>query len=83
MGADVGGYYVATRLSLDCCRQMAGRDSRACPVAALVSLLGRCNRSEPHKEVVSTTLDILLNLLHFFHLPARPKWLCPPLPFSS
>merc|ERR1719209_2098886 len=53
---------LATRLSLHCCRQMAQGEGPNSPVAALVSLLKRCNRSVPHMEVVSTTLDILLNL---------------------
>jgi len=53
---------LATRLSLHCCRQMALGEGSNRPVAALVSLLKRCNRSVPHMEVVSTTLDILLNL---------------------
>merc|ERR1712130_877940 len=53
---------LATRLSLYCCRKMAEGEGSNKPVAALVSLLKRCNRSVPHMEVVSTTLDILLNL---------------------
>jgi len=53
---------LATRLSLHCCWQMAQGEGPNSPVAALVSLLKRCNRSVPHMEVVSTTLDILLNL---------------------
>jgi abnormal spindle-like microcephaly-associated protein len=69
---------LSTRLSLDCCLQMAGPGAEGPrPVAALVTLLRRCNRSVPHMEVrqawhhtdsypppqvVSTTLDILLNL---------------------
>merc|ERR1719234_1738693 len=53
---------LATRLSLHCCRQMGEGEGTNSPVAALVSLLKRCNRSVPHMEVVSTTLDILLNL---------------------
>merc|ERR1719452_167744 len=32
------------------------------PVAQLVSLMTRCNRSVPHMEVVSTIVDILLNV---------------------
>merc|ERR1712209_139866 len=42
--------------------EMAQGQGPNSPVAALVSLLKRCNRSVPHMEVVSTTLDILLNL---------------------
>ena len=42
---------LATRLSLHLCRQMAEGEGSNKPVAALVSLLKRCNRSVPHMEV--------------------------------
>merc|ERR1719400_1955018 len=41
---------------------MTGQEGQKTPVGELVSLMSRCNRSEPHKEVVSTTLDILINI---------------------
>ena len=43
---------LATRLSLYCCRQMAEGEGSNKPIAALVSLLKRCNRSVPHMEVI-------------------------------
>jgi hypothetical protein len=52
---------VATRLSEDCCQQMACHDGQR-PLIQLVSLMNRCNRSFPHMEVVSTTLDVLINI---------------------
>lgn len=52
----------STRLSLDCCMKMTEGQGRVTPVAQLVSLMTRCNRSVPHMEVVSTILDILLNV---------------------
>ena len=54
---------VATRLSEDCCQQMAAcYDEEQWPLVQLVSLMNRCNRSFPHMEVVSTTLDVLINI---------------------
>jgi abnormal spindle-like microcephaly-associated protein len=52
---------VAARLSEDCCLQMAvyGGDR---PLVQLVSLMKSCNRSAPSMEVISTTLDILINI---------------------
>ena len=41
----------STRLSLDCCLKMTGAGTGKTPVGQLVSLMSRCNRSEPHKEV--------------------------------
>ena len=42
----------STRISLDCCLKLTGAGSCSkTPVGQLVSLLSRCNRSEPHKEV--------------------------------
>merc|ERR1719186_879838 len=52
----------STRLSMDCCMKMTEGFSGVSPVAQLVSLMTRCNRSVPHMEVVSTILDILLNV---------------------
>jgi len=52
----------STRLSLDCCMKMTEGQGGITPVAQLVSLMTRCNRSVPHMEVVSTILDILLNV---------------------
>ena len=50
---------VSTRISLDCCLKLTGEGagSSKTPVGQLVSLLSRCNRSEPHKEVVITMLS--------------------------
>merc|ERR1719422_1167551 len=53
---------LSTRLSLDCCWRMTEMFPGGSPTSQLVSLMARCNRSEPHKEVVSTTLDILINV---------------------
>eukprot|EP00090_Calanus_glacialis_P001119 TRINITY_DN10784_c0_g1_i2.p1 TRINITY_DN10784_c0_g1~~TRINITY_DN10784_c0_g1_i2.p1 ORF type:complete len:1021 (-),score=356.46 TRINITY_DN10784_c0_g1_i2:147-2840(-) len=53
---------LSTRLSFDCCMKMTEGLSGVSPVAQLVSLMTRCNRSVPHMEVVSTILDILLNV---------------------
>lgn len=52
----------STRLSQDSCLKMTTEVVGKNPVGQLVSLMARCNRSEPHKEVVSTTLDILINI---------------------
>ena len=41
----------STRLSLDCCMKMTEGQGRVTPVAQLVSLMTRCNRSVPHMEV--------------------------------
>merc|ERR1719189_2140160 len=54
---------LSTRLSLECCVKMTDTFPGGSPVTQLVSLMARCNRSEPHKEVVSTTLDILINVV--------------------
>jgi len=53
---------MATRLSLDCCLQMTIDQNGLTPVAQLMSLITRCNRSVPLMEVVSTCLDILINV---------------------
>ena len=42
---------VSTRLSLDCCVRMTHMYKSGSPLMQLVSLMARCNRSEPHKEV--------------------------------
>ena len=44
----------STRLSLDCCLKMTGVAASKTPVGQLVSLMSRCNRSEPHKEVTNS-----------------------------
>ena len=44
----------STRISLDCCLKMTGEEGEKNPVGQLVSLMSRCNRSEPHKEVITT-----------------------------
>ena len=41
----------STRLSLDCCMKMTEGQGGITPVAQLVSLMTRCNRSVPHMEV--------------------------------
>ena len=53
---------MSTRLSLGCCEQMAGRGTTSIPVGQLVSLIPRCNRFIPHKEVSVSVhrIDILL-----------------------
>ena len=47
----------STRISLDCCLKMTGKERKMTPVGQLVSLMSRCNRSEPHKEVIITMLS--------------------------
>ena len=42
---------MATRLSPDCCLQMTIDQNGLTPVAQLMSLITRCNRSVPHMEV--------------------------------
>ena len=42
---------LSTRLSLDCCMKMMEGLGGVSPVAQLVSLMTRCNRSVPHMEV--------------------------------
>ena len=43
---------LSTRLSLECCVKMTEAFPSGSPVTQLVSLMARCNRSEPHKEVI-------------------------------
>ena len=51
----------STRISLDCCLKLTGEsDCSKTPVGQLVSLLSRCNRSEPHKEVTKLLLSSLI-----------------------
>ena len=52
---------VAARLSEDCCQLMAVHDGNR-PLVQLVYLMKSCNRSAPSMEVVSTILDILINI---------------------
>ena len=42
---------LSTRLSLECCVKMTEVFPSGSPVTQLASLMARCNRSEPHKEV--------------------------------
>ena len=47
---------MSTRLSLDCCTRMTFMYKSGSPIMQLVSLMARCNRSEPHKEVETLIL---------------------------
>ena len=49
---------LSTRLSLECCVKMTEVFPSGSPVTQLASLMARCNRSEPHKEV---TLQYILS----------------------
>lgn len=51
---------LSTRLSLECCVKMTETFPGGSPVTQLVSLMARCNRSEPHKEVSSN--QTLMNI---------------------
>jgi len=51
---------MATRLSEDCCLKLSQGDNK--PLGQLLNLINRCNRSVPHMEVVTISLDVLLNI---------------------
>merc|ERR1740129_1287129 len=51
---------LSTRLTEECCRQMAVPENK--PIVQIINLMMRCNRSLPHMEVVSAILEVLLNL---------------------
>ena len=51
----------STRLSMDCCMKMTEGQDGVTPVAQLVSLMTRCNRSVPHMEVILTCMFLLIS----------------------
>ena len=51
---------VSTHYSSSCCLQMTSEGCRA--IKILANLIESCNRSVPHIEVISTTLEIFMNL---------------------
>ena len=52
----------STRLSMDCCMKMTEGQGGVTPVAKLVSLMPRCNRSVPHIEAIISAQVFLLLL---------------------
>ena len=49
---------LSTRLSLECCVKITKVFPSGSPVTQLASLMARCNRSEPHKEVTITIFTV-------------------------
>ena len=54
---------ISTRLSSVCCDRLISEGSRC--LLVLLDLIQRCNRSVPHMVVVSSSLDILINLAKY------------------
>eukprot|EP00096_Caligus_rogercresseyi_P013475 TRINITY_DN6116_c0_g1_i4.p1 TRINITY_DN6116_c0_g1~~TRINITY_DN6116_c0_g1_i4.p1 ORF type:complete len:363 (-),score=67.00 TRINITY_DN6116_c0_g1_i4:83-1171(-) len=54
----------STRYSEVCCDQMMEYGERR-PVVVLLDLIGRCNKSVPHIEVISGVLNTLINLARY------------------
>jgi len=54
---------ISTRLSSVCCDRLISEGPRC--LLVLLDLIQRCNRSVPHMVVVSSSLDILINLAKY------------------
>eukprot|EP00095_Tigriopus_kingsejongensis_P001740 maker-scaffold1923_size24897-snap-gene-0.7 protein:Tk01740 transcript:maker-scaffold1923_size24897-snap-gene-0.7-mRNA-1 annotation:"abnormal spindle-like microcephaly-associated protein homolog" len=54
---------VTTRFSANCCDQIMSENDRC--VRILLNLLRRCNRSIPHMDIISTILDVFINLAKY------------------
>ncbi|TRY62673.1 hypothetical protein TCAL_08689 [Tigriopus californicus] len=54
---------VSTRFSANCCDQIVAEKDRC--IRILLDLLLRCNRSIPHMELISTTLDVFISLAKY------------------